>query len=144
MIKASFTSLLAALCLLQPGAASAQVPPTDSAINEAIRRQADTIVLRQRLIEAERATASNELPLAAKLYEDALSLHRRIGSGVDAEGVRAAEGMTQVRTELARQAQARHDYREADVQLNRVLTIAPDDLVATELKKNSSDCPLPV
>jgi len=137
MIKASLTSLCAVVLFLHVPPAPAQVPATESAINEAIRRQADTIVLRQRLIEGQRAVAENDLPLAAKLYEDALSLHRRIGSGVDAEGAKAVEGMTSVRIELAKQAQSRHDYREADVQLSRVLSVKPDDEAAAALKSKN-------
>ena len=65
MIKASLTSLCAVLLLLHVPSATAQVPATESAINEAIRRQADTIVLRQRLIEGQRAVAEGvvERPL---------------------------------------------------------------------------------
>ena len=60
--------------LLTVGVAPAQTSPTATAVNEAVLRQANTIVLRQKLADARSATARGDLLGAAKLYEDAYAL----------------------------------------------------------------------
>ncbi len=137
MMKAVYSSLFAAMVLMSGAAAHAQMAPTETAVNEAVRRQADTIVLRQRLGEARAAAAAHDLSLAAKLYEDAYSLVRRIGTGVETEAAETVGGLTAVRLDLARAAQKRGDYKEADVQLSRALRVAPGDRSIEEMKREN-------
>jgi len=61
----------------------AQQDAADVAVNQAIVDQANTIVLRQKLVEAHAAVEHGDLVSAAKLYEDAYSLTQTIGSGTD-------------------------------------------------------------
>ncbi len=63
------------------------------AVNEAVLRQANTIVLRQKLAEAKNAVAHGDLPGAAKIYEDAYTLVQQIGSGIDAETAQTISGL---------------------------------------------------
>ena len=45
--------------------------PADMAVTEAVLRQANTVVLRQKLVQARDAAAHGDLVVAAQLYEDA-------------------------------------------------------------------------
>jgi general secretion pathway protein D len=134
MNKAIHSSFLAALMLVMVPAADGQLQPTETAINEAVRREADRIVLRQRLGEANAAVESQNLEAAAKLYEDAYALVLRIGSGVEQESAATISGLTSVRLELAEEAQKKHNYKEADIQLTRALRVSPGDPEIQELK----------
>jgi len=137
MTKSVYFLMCAAMLLATVSSVNAQLEPTETAVNEAVRRQADTIVLRQRLIDAQAAVAQGNLAVAAKLYEDAYSLVRRIGTGVDAEAVETVAGLTSVRMQLARNAQKRQDYKEADVQLARALRVSPDNPQVMHMKQEN-------
>ena len=71
----------------------AQNSATEVAVNEAVLRQANTIVLRQKLADARSASSRGDLPAAAKYYEDAKSLVDQIGSGIDAEKGQTISGL---------------------------------------------------
>ena len=111
--------------------------PTDIAVNEAVLRQANTIVLRQKLMEAKNAAAHGDLPAAAKFYEDAYSLVQQIGSGIDEETAQTVSGLVSMRLELARQAQRQGDLREAGTQVSRVLKVDPNNPAALAFKKQN-------
>jgi general secretion pathway protein D len=66
------------------------------------------------------------------LYDDAWELVLRFGSGVDAERDQTIAGLTAVRMELARAAQARGDYKEARTQVDDILRVDPTSAVAIE------------
>src|SRR5215475_9749323 len=108
-------------CLLAAAiGAFGQASIQDSAVNEAVMRQANRIALRQRLVDAAAAQERHDLPAAAKLYDDAWSLVQNIGSNVEPEAAQTRAGLSAVRLELAHQAQHRGDYREADIQIRDV------------------------
>ena len=111
--------------------------PGDMAVSEAVLRQANTVVLRQKLVQAQDAAAHNDLVLASKLYEDAYQLVQNIGSGIDAESTQTVSGLVSVRLELAREAQRQDDFREADTQINRVLKVDPQNPAALAFKKQN-------
>ena len=69
MTKAA--SLSIGLILLCGSAVTGRTQPTpaDTAIKEAVQRQADTLALRQKLADAQAAEARKDLTAAAKLYE---------------------------------------------------------------------------
>ena len=115
----------------------AQPAPTDTAINEAIRRQAKVKILQQKLIEAQDVEARKELQAAAKLYEDCVELVDSIGNreNIQSETAQTIAGLGIVRLELARNAQKRGDLREADTQVSRVLKVDPTNPVALDFKK---------
>ena len=73
-LSLGFILLLAAAALLP-----AQTSPTDAAVNEAVLRQANTIILRQKLLDAKNTALRGDLTGAAKLYEDANTLVEQIG-----------------------------------------------------------------
>ncbi len=83
----------------------AQTSPARMAVNEAVLRQANTIILRQKLLDAKNTALRGDLTGAAKLYEDAYKLVEQIGSGIDAEKAQTISGLASVRLTLARQAQ---------------------------------------
>ena len=115
----------------------AQTSPTDAAVNEAVLRQANTIILRQKLLEAKNTQLRGDLPAAAKLYEDAYTLVEQIGSGIDTEKAQTISGLASTRLALARQAQSQDDLREADTQVNRVLKVDPQNPAALAFKKDN-------
>lgn len=137
MMKTSSLRFCFALLAASTLGALAQPAVTDAAVDEAVRRQADTIVLRQKLGEAQTAMARKDLPGAAKLYEDAYTLVQQIGAGIDAEQTQTVDGLTSVRLSLAREASKRGDLREANVQVTRVLKVSPKDPSALAFKQEN-------
>jgi type II secretory pathway component GspD/PulD (secretin)/tetratricopeptide (TPR) repeat protein len=116
-------------------AAFAQPTQTDAAVSEAVRRQADTITLTQKLAVAQDAARRGDLEVAAKTYEQCVKLVEGIGSGrVEAESAAVVSGLTDVRLQLAEAAQKRGDLREADVQVSRVLKVNPNSERAIAFK----------
>src|SRR6516162_4954590 len=89
-----------------------QLSPTESAVNEAVMREANRITLRQKIEDAKAATARHELPLAAKLYDDSWDLVQKVGANVDAEAAQTRTGLAEVRLEMARQEQHRDNYTD--------------------------------
>jgi general secretion pathway protein D len=137
MSKAVISSLCFLLLAAAPFRASAQINPTDAAVQEAVRRQADRITLRQRLEDASAAAARGDLVTSGKLYDSAWDLVTGIGTGIDAEREQTIAGLTQVRMELAKQAQHRGDYDEAQNEVNDVLRVNPHNAEAIAFSDNN-------
>jgi tetratricopeptide (TPR) repeat protein len=137
MTKAVSLSLGFILLLASAAALSAQTSPADLAVNEGVVRQANTIVLRQKLADAKSAAARGDLVAAAKYYEESYALTQQIGSGIDAETAQTVSGLVSTRMQLARQAQANGDLREADTQVKRVLKVDPKNQAAIAFKKQN-------
>jgi type II secretory pathway component GspD/PulD (secretin)/tetratricopeptide (TPR) repeat protein len=125
MTKAAFLSLGLIMLTETASVAWAQSAPTDAAINEAIRRQADTLSLRQKLSAAQGAESRKDLPGAAKLYEDAYKLVEGIGDTASPEAAATIAGLASVKLELARAAQKQGDLYEAKTHATRVLKVDP-------------------
>ncbi|HEY9173776.1 MAG TPA: hypothetical protein VI136_15950, partial [Verrucomicrobiae bacterium] len=136
-MKAPTLRLCFALLAAMACGAMAQTAPTDAAIDEAVRRQAETLMLRGKLVEAQGAEARSDLAGAAKLYEDAYALVQRIGAGIDAETEQTVRGLSAVRMAIAREAAKRGDLDEAEVQVSRVLKVNPKDADALSFKQNN-------
>ncbi len=129
--------LILAGALLSPAQTNS---PTDMAVSEAVLRQANTVVLRQKLVLAKDAATRGDLVVAARLYEDAYALVQQIGSGIPDETAQTISGLVAVRMELAREAQRQGDItglREADTQVNRVLKVDPQNPAAMAFKKQN-------
>ena len=137
MTKAVSLSLGFILLLASAAALPAQTSPTDMAVNQAVLDQANTIVLRQKLVDAKSAAARGDLVTAAKYYEEAYALTQQIGSGIDAETAQTVSGLVSTRMQLARQAQDNGDLREADTQVKRVLKVDPKNQAAIAFKKKN-------
>src|SRR5262245_47966463 len=137
MIKAAIVPLGALLFFATTPVSLAQAPDQEMAVNEAVYRQANIITLRNRLAEARGAQDRGQLPIAAKLYDDAWELVQKIGSGIDAETQATKTGLAEVRLALAHQAQNRGDYREAKTQVTDVLRVDPGNVAAQEFNKNN-------
>jgi len=138
MIRSLHLFLGASLLVASASILSAQQAQTETAVQEAVRRQANTILLRQKLAAAKDAEVRGDLDVAAKLYEDGLNLVERIGpNGIDAETAEVIRGLSDVRISLAQHARKFKDYREADVQLKRVLKVNPTNEEAIALKEDN-------
>src|SRR5712675_2206518 len=137
MTKAVSLSLGFIFLLASGASLSAQSSATDVAVNEGVVRQANTIVLRQKLAEARSAAASGDLPAAAKYYEDAYTLVQLIGSGIDSEKAQTINGLDSTRLQLARQAQGNGDLNAANTEVNRVLKVDPKNSAAIAFKKQN-------
>src|SRR5438105_13674132 len=77
--------------------APAPVTPLGTAEDQAVRRQYDRTQSREKLDQARDAETRKDLPLAAKLYDDAWSLADTVGPLADAERQMAAAGIASVR-----------------------------------------------
>jgi len=138
MTKAVSLSIGFAFLLASAAALSAQTTPADMAVNQAVLNQANTIVLRQKLADAKSTAARGDLVTAAKYYEEAYALTQQIGSGIDAETAQTISGLVSTRMQLARQAQANGDLREADTQVKRVLKVDPKNQAAIASKNRTT------
>ena len=137
MIKAVSLSL-GFICLLAPVTGISQtVSAEDAAVNQAVLNQANTLVLRQKLADAQNAANRGDVAGAAKLYEEAYSLVEQIGSGIDAETAQTVTGLTATRMELAREAQGRGDLLDADKEITRVLKVNPHYPAAIAFKRQN-------
>ncbi len=146
MTKAAFIFLGFAALVFNPGSAPAQDNAAIGAADtEAVRRQADTLVLRQKLVDAGNEAQRGDTVGAAKLFQDACILAENIGSGIPEETTRAVAGLTATRLALARVAQNRGDLREADTQLKQILNeekklkVAPDLNEVQAFKKHNDE-----
>ncbi len=128
---------LAALIALPATKSVAQDNTTAIAVNEAVMRQANTILLRQKLTEAQSVEQRGDTVGAAKLYQECCDLVEKIGSGVDAESAQAKNGLATTRLTLARAAQSRGDYRDAATQVQQVLTVDPKNPDAVAFKNQN-------
>jgi type II secretory pathway component GspD/PulD (secretin)/tetratricopeptide (TPR) repeat protein len=137
MIKAAIISLGLFVFLATVPGASAQAPGQDTAINEAIYRQANQITLRQKLVDARTAKEREDLPRAAKLYDEAWDLVLKIGTGVEAEAEQTKMGLADARLEMARRAQNRGDLREARTQVADVLRVDPSNAAAQDFNRTN-------
>jgi Flp pilus assembly secretin CpaC/tetratricopeptide (TPR) repeat protein len=132
---ASFARLLVLLLLAAPLAAQQQPPPpAQLATDEAVRRQEALILLRKSLARANETAQARDLVGASRQYEEALRFGQQVGAGAELEMREAVAGLASVRLELARQAQRRRDFQEADLQINRVLAVDPGHADAQAMK----------
>lgn len=129
--------LVATLVTPPPLQGQAGTDATRTAIEAAVQRQAWTLEMRQRLDEARAAEGRGDLSGAARHFEAAFNLSRQIGAGVDAETEVAVTGLVRTRLQLARQAQKRQDYREADLHLKSAYRANPQDPQVRELKQQN-------
>ena len=82
-MKAATLPLGLTLFLASANFVLAQTPAQDTAVNEAVIRQADRIALRQKLADARATQERGDLLKAAKLYDDSWELVQRVGANVD-------------------------------------------------------------
>ena len=136
MMKAAKHLLLLLLIATAPSL-RAQPAPADTATDEAVRRQAAVIMLRKTLAEAKAAQEKIDLVAASKLYEESYKLAQSVGVGVDQEVQETVSGLATVRLALAKQAQRRGRFEEADLHVKRVLTVDPKNEAALRFKKEN-------
>ena len=138
MRKAASLSLGFILLAVSAATSPAQTnSPEDMAVTEAVLRQANTIVLRQKLVDAKSDAARGDLAGTAKLYQEAYGLVQQIGSGIDVETAQTISGLVSTRLALARQAQSQGKFLEADTEVIQVLKVDPHNAAALSFKKQN-------
>ncbi|HEU6449646.1 MAG TPA: tetratricopeptide repeat protein [Verrucomicrobiae bacterium] len=138
MTKAVSFAFIVLLTVVPQLPAQNSAPNAQSlAVNQAVLNQANTLVLRQKLVDARTALAHGDLNGAAKLYEDAYTLVESIGSGIPTEKAQTISGLTSVRIELARRYEQAGDYVSADKEITRALKVDPKNPTALALKKRN-------
>ncbi len=135
MMKAA--KYLSLLLVASATSLMAQPAPADTATDVAVQRQAATIMLRKTLAEAKAAQDKLDLLAASKLYEEAYRLVQIVGVGIDQEAQETISGLATVRLVLAKQAQRRARFEEADLHLKRVLAVDPKNEAALKFKKEN-------
>jgi type II secretory pathway component GspD/PulD (secretin)/tetratricopeptide (TPR) repeat protein len=135
MIKAASLPLCLTLLLAAAGVAYAQAPAQETAVNEAVMRQAEHVLLRQKLGDALAAQERHDLVNAAKLYDAAWDLVLKVGiPNVEPEAAQTRAGLAAVRMELARTDQRHGAYREAGLEVDDVLRTDPGNAEALGFK----------
>src|SRR5437870_11362797 len=98
MIKAATIPLCLILLLASHSTSYPQNAGLDTAVGEAVYRQANTMILRQKLVDARTAQNRGNLVSAAKLYDEAWDLVQRIGiTVVQPEAEETKPGLAVVR-----------------------------------------------
>jgi type II secretory pathway component GspD/PulD (secretin)/tetratricopeptide (TPR) repeat protein len=139
MIKAAslfcFTVLLAAT----PVAVRAQsAEDVNRAADEAVRRQADTILLRQKLALAQEDQQRGDLQAALKHYEDCFKLVQGIGTSCPPDLAQQTRGgLVVVLFAAAKLDQDQKDYPDADARFGRILVVDPGNQEAILRKKQN-------
>jgi len=118
-----------------PAAVAADAPNSGEAIQEALRRQAPQISLRQTLDNARAAQARGDVQAAARLYSDAWNLVLQIGDVNLPEAADARAGVAVTHLQLAEAAQHRGDLRRADAEVAEVLRADPTNADAIAFKR---------
>ena len=103
----------------------------------AVRREEKAIVLRKTLEAAATAAKQGDMTSAAKAYEDAWNLTEELGSSVEKERNVTIEGFTSSRLALAYAAAKAGDYKEADLQVKRLLKVDPNHVKAKNFKREN-------
>ena len=103
----------------------------------AVRREEKAIVLRKTLEAAATAAKQGDMTSAAKAYEDAWNLTEELGSSVEKERNITIEGFTSSRLALAYAAAKAGDYKEADLQVKRLLKVDPNHVKAKNFKREN-------
>jgi tetratricopeptide (TPR) repeat protein len=130
----SLLSLVAVVTALH--AVSYTVHAQDAA-EIAVRREEKAIVLRKLLDSAAVATQQGDLFTAAKAYEDAWNLTEELGGNVEKERAATVEGFTATRMALAYNAAKQGDFKEADLQVKRVLKVDSNNVKAKNFKREN-------
>lgn len=137
------TVLFAAALFLLVGAVCSHaqgIDATKAAEQEAVRRQAQTETLRENLNRAADLDKRNDLNGAALVYEQCLGIVKDLGGvGVQPEYNRAIAGLTSVRLRLAKAANQRYDFPEADRQMDALLKVDPKNAAAFEFKRYNNE-----
>jgi type II secretory pathway component GspD/PulD (secretin)/tetratricopeptide (TPR) repeat protein len=125
--------LLAPACL-----ARAQGNAEQMASDEAVRRQAARITLREKLAAAQAAFDRHDTVAAGRLYDESWGLIESIGSGVDSERAQVQSGLAQVRLPQAESAQRRGDLRTAKRLIDDLLRVDPNNKEALSFRDQNN------
>ena len=129
----ALTLLLAPACLSR-----AQVSAGAMATDEAVRRQAARITLREKLAAAQAAADRHDAATAGRLYDECWGLLESIGSGVDAERAQVQAGLAEVRLPQAESAQRRGDLRTAKKLIDDLVRVDPNNKEALDFREHNN------
>ena len=111
----------------------------EKAITEGVRRQELTKRMQLKLADAQAAQKRGEIEGAAKGYDEAIQLGKKVGAGIGQEMKQAVNGVVDTGTHPVRQAQRRMDFAEADLLIKRMLSVDPKNPQALNLKKENDE-----
>jgi len=136
MIKVVKHSLILILLFAGIPQGHGQNSPAEEAGLEAVRREANKILMRKTIDEARVAKARGDTQEAIFKYEEAWRLSQNL-TGVDAERGQIQAELVPIRVELAKKAQSTGNTAEANTQLTRALMINPRDPIALKEKADN-------
>jgi Flp pilus assembly secretin CpaC/tetratricopeptide (TPR) repeat protein len=137
MIKAAL-QILCLITLLAAPALRAQTGDAAAlATDEAVRRQALRIKLKQELADAQAAQQRNDLVEASRLYQDCYQYAQIIGPPADIYMSDIISGRNTVLLALAREDQDRHDYDKAEERFKLVLATDPQNAAVIQAEKEN-------
>ena len=137
MTKTVLLPLSLVFLLAAATSSTAQTSAVDDANRQAVLRQANRIVLDQKLVNAQKAFQAGQITEAANLYQESAELALQIGSGIDLESTQALTGLAKTRLMIARQAQQSRNFSEAGQQINLVLKYDPKNAEAQAMKRQN-------
>ena len=137
MIKAALQILCLITVLAAPALRAQTSDAAALATDEAVRRQALLIKLKQELADAISAQQRNDLTESARLYNECFQNAQIIGPPADPERAEIIDGRNTVLLALARDDQSRHDYQQAEVRLKLILATDPQNMAALQAEKEN-------
>jgi Flp pilus assembly secretin CpaC/tetratricopeptide (TPR) repeat protein len=139
MIKAALQILCLITVLAAPALRAQTTDAAALATDEAVRRQADSIKLKQKLADAVSAQQRNDLVEAARLYQECYQLAQVIGPPADPQMADIMSGRSTVLLALARDDQDHHDYQQAEERLKQILAADPQNDAALRAEKENKE-----
>jgi Flp pilus assembly secretin CpaC/tetratricopeptide (TPR) repeat protein len=137
MIKAALQILCLITILAAPALRAQTGDAAALATDEAVRRQALLIKLKQELADAQSAQQRNDLPEAARLYQECFQNAQIIGPPADLERPEIISGRNTVLLALARDYQDHHDYDKAEENFKLVLATDPQNEAVIQAEKEN-------
>src|SRR5580692_5659015 len=137
MTKAALKLLCFALLLAAPALRAQTGDATSAAVQEAVRREAATITLREDLKAAQAAEQARDLVRAAANYQNCYSEAKAIGETVQPEMDQIKASLGVVLMELAREARDHHDYNAAENRYLELLAVDPQNMAAVNAEREN-------
>src|SRR5690348_8080011 len=138
MTKAALKILCLIFLLAAPALRAQTGDAISAATDEAIRRQASVVRLREALTAANAARQRGDTQVAAQKYEECYNLAQQIGpTPIPTEYPQIVSGRTAVLTELAHEDQKSGHYTQAEEKYNRILNMDPSNQAVIDLEKQN-------
>ncbi len=137
MIKAALKILCLITVLTAPALRAQTGDAAAMATDEAVRRQALLIKLKQEFADAQSAQARNDLIEAARLYQECFQYAQVVGPPADYLRGDIISGRNTVLLALAHDDQAHHEYDRAEARFKLVLATDPQNEAVIRAEKEN-------